>query len=738
MRSTDRSTNDDAQYFASISPYLAQGKKIPRALRRPHEWFYKQRAYPDVSIPAGKPLEAVQAARAMYAQAAQKVNAATPVWTMVGPTNIPGRVVDIEAHPTNPAIIYVASASGGIFKSTNSGSTWNPTFDMAGTASMGDLAIDPQNPDVLYAGTGEANGAGSTFDGTGIWKSTDAGITWAFSGLPNSYRIGRVVVDAHRPDTVFAAVNGQLFGSNPERGVYRTTDGGLTWQQKFFVADSAGCVDLVYDPGTQTLIAAFWERIRDPARRKIGGVYSQVYRSTDAGDTWTSGASLGLPANSPSLGRIGLAMDTVTSTVYALYSDDQGNYTGLYKSTTNGLFWFNTFATGLNNLNASWGGGWYFSQISVTPGKPDTVYAMGLELHRSTDGGINFSSINGPMHVDQHALYVAPTNPNLIIAGNDGGVYLSNNAGGGGSFTGPFLLPNMQFYAVTIDPSNPLAVYGGAQDNGTNRTLTSNPDTWDHILGADGFYVIVDYTDPNVIYAEYQNGWVLKSTSQGAGWSSSMTGIDYNNERHEWSTPIVMDPNNNLVLYYGSNFLYKTTNGAANWSKISGDLTGGPYPGNLGLGTISTIDVARTDGDVIYVGTDDAKVWVTTDGGTSWTEISAGLPNRWVTRVTADPQDAGTVYVTLSGYKEGSTAAHMYRSTNFGSSWTSIQGDFPDAAVNDILVDPTVSGTLYIGSDVGVYISEDLGTTWTPLGTGLPIVPVLDIHIDPSRPTQPY
>jgi photosystem II stability/assembly factor-like uncharacterized protein len=604
---------------------------------------------------------------------------------------------------------------------------------------MGDIAIDPQNPLVVYAGTGEANGAGDTFDGTGIYKSTDAGVSWTFSGLPLSYRIGRVVIDSLRPDTVFVAVNGKLFGDNAERGVYRSTDGGANWQLMHHVADSAGCIDLVYDPQTQTVVAAFWERIRNPARRKIGGIYSGVWRSTDAGVTWTdlSATGVGLPAHSLNVGRIGLwysADNGISPTMYALYSNSNGDYTGLYASFDLGATWSNLGSTGLSDLNGSWSGGWYFSQIRANPVDPSMIFAHGLELYRSTTSGASFSSASGIMHADKHAMWIEPSpTPSIIYCGTDGGFYRSTNQGL--TWTGPALMGNHQFYAVTFDPSDPDNIYGGAQDNGTNRTLGNPPSAWDHILGADGFYVVVDYADPNVVYAEYQNGTLWKSTDQGVSWTYALNGVDYNNERHNWSTPIAIDPSNNVTLYYGSNFMYQTTDGAQNWNKISPDLTNGPHAGNLGLGTITTISVSRTNPDVIMVGTDDANIQVTTDGGSSWNLRNAGLPNRWVTRVTIDPYSENVAYTTLSGYQEGSSVAHVYRTTDYGVTWNSISTGLPVAACNDILVDPHDVNTLYLGNDVGVYVTTDLGASWAPIGTGMPIVSVLDLDFHPTSRT---
>jgi photosystem II stability/assembly factor-like uncharacterized protein len=290
-------------------------------------------------------------------------------------------------------------------------------------------------------------------------------------------------------------------------------------------------------------------------------------------------------------------------------------------------------------------------------------------------------------------------------------------------------MTNSQFYAIEIHPRVSYMMFGGTQDNGTMRGITMNPGQWEGMYGGDGFYVIVDYIDSDIIYAEAQNGYLGKTTDDGETWVSALNGIDYGNERHNWMTPVVMDPFNHMVLYYGTEKLYRTTDGAENWTAISGDLTNGPYAGNLGMGTISTIDVARTNTDVIIVGTDDGNIQVTTNGGDSWNLRNSGLPNRWVTRVTCDPFNENIAYVTLSGYKDGLSDAHIYRTTDLGVSWSPIDGNLIDVPVNDILVDYHDNSTLYIGTDVGVFYSEDLGTTWVLMDTDIPIVPVMDIDM---------
>jgi photosystem II stability/assembly factor-like uncharacterized protein len=699
--------------------YMKNNGKVPKLKQRPSDWFYVQRAYPQKQIPVEARLKAAEDFRRLRSRASveQTINA---VWQEAGPSNIPGRITDLAVYPSQLSVIYAASAAGGIFKSTDQGNTWTAIFDSAGVQAVGALAIHPYDPDILYAGTGEANGAGDSYEGTGVYKSTDGGATWNYVGLPNSYHIGRIAIDPIRPDTVYVAACGKLFGTNPERGLYRSEDGGDTWEQILYIDDTTACIDVAVR-GDGTVFAAMWYRYRNASDRRVGGMSSSIWRSSNYGDTWTK-LTNGLPAAGPDVGRIGLAASPYSTTVYAFYIDHPGNLIGIYKSTNLGDSWTQTNDGDLSDFLG--GFGWYFGQIRMAKMDPDIVYALGVSMYKSEDGGATWNAADWGTHVDHHALYVDSANPNIAYDGADGGV--STSANGGSSWQQKFDMPNTQFYAITIDNLNPQRLYGGAQDNGTMRTLTGNADDWDWIHGGDGFYTLVDPTNSDVIYAEYQYGWLEKSTDLGATWLGALSGID-NADRTNWNTPVVMDPKNSNVLYYGSHRLYRSQNGAANWVPISDDLTNGDDPGNLVIGTITTIDVARSDEQVIYVGTDDGNVWVTTNTGTNWQNISGSLPNRWVTRVAVDPYDAAVAYVTLSGYTDGSYLPHVFRTTNYGASWQDIQGNMPDAPINDIIIDPYDDSTLYIGTDFGVYYTEDLGQTWQVLGTGMPVVPVHDL-----------
>jgi len=364
------------------------------------------------------------------------------------------------------------------------------------------------------------------------------------------------------------------------------------------------------------------------------------------------------------------------------------------------------------------GFGWYFGQVRVAPGNPDIVYSLGVYLMKSTDGGDNWFSVMNNIHVDHHALYINPAAPDQLYNGCDGGVNYSSN--GGATWTRFLNMDNTQFYAITLDPQNPERLFGGTQDNGTLRTLTGAVGDWTEIYGGDGFYCLVDYTNPDIIYAESQNGNLAKSTDGGYNFFSAQNGIDPGGtEPHGWNTPIEMDQNDPTILYYGTDRVYKTTDGALNWAAISPSLS---------TTYLTAIASAKSDGQVVYAGSRTGAVWVTTNGGGNWTDIGGTLPDRWITRLTVDPFDASICYITISGYiTAGSSLPHIFRTDNYGSSWTDISGDLPDAPLNDVILDPHDHTILFVGSDVGVYTSAPPYTTWLPLGENMPITPVIDL-----------
>jgi photosystem II stability/assembly factor-like uncharacterized protein len=695
----------------------------------PSDWFFMQRAYPLGEIPLQKYYEAVEHTKRIKALSK---SSNTNQWVLCGPTNIGGRISDIEMSATSFDTIYAGIASGGVFKSVDGGLNWFPVFDETFTMSIGDIVLDPTNPNIIYVGTGEVNGGGGsvTYGGNGIYKSTDGGISWNHLGLEATEYISRIIVDPNNPQRIFLGAMGKLFGKNPDRGLYLSTDGGTTWQNKLFISDSTGCVDVAINPlNPDTVYAAMWERIRRPDRRSYGGATCGIYRSTDGGENWTE-LTNGLPNNSPTIGRIGISIAASSpNIIYAIYADNIGYFAGVYKSTNYGDSWVRTTDGALNGLYSSFG--WWFGNIRVNPGIPNNVFVMGLDVYKTQNGGSSWSYSSGSMHVDQHGMFIHPANPNFIVAGNDGGVYNSTNQGS--SWTKISIMPITQFYTCEVDYQLPNRYYGGTQDNGTIRTITGNLNDWQEIYGGDGFRVLVDPSNNNFVYAESQYGGFVKSTNGGNSFDYGLNGVS-GSDRFNWNTPYIIDPSNSATLYLGTHRVYKSTNRAVSWIPISPDLTNGPPTGNQVYGTITTIASAPSDPNVIYVGTDDGNVWVTLDGGTSWTKISNALPVRWITRVAVDPNDALTAYVTLSGYRYDEYLPHVFKTTNAGVGWIDISSNLPDAPVNVIVVDPDSTQILYVGTDVGVFVSDSSGNNWNYLGDNLPNSPITDLVLhNPTR-----
>ena len=648
-------------------------------------------------------------------------------WNSLGPTNICGRVTDIEMPVDNTEKIYAGTASGGIFISEDSGDNWEPIFDEASSLSIGDLAISKNNPQVIYAGTGESNAGGGSlaYDGIGLYRSDDGGENWTATGLETAGSIGRVVIDPEDDNTVFVAAMGELFTNSPNRGIYRTKDAGSSWEQVLFQSDSTGGIDLAIHPTDGNIVyAAMWERIRKPYNRQYGGETSGLFRSIDGGDTWEELLG-GLPTDGEEKGRIGIAIsESDPNILYAYYAAAQGSIRGIYRTDDGGDTWIEKSIDGITNVPFIW----WFGKIVVHPTDPDDVYVTSLNMFRSIDGGNAWSQVFSEAHVDHHALYIHPNKTDLVLNGNDGGIH----SGIGPTYDASNYLPginNFQFYTCEIDPNNPDIIYGGSQDNGTNK-YTGSPDSWRRIYGGDGFRVIVDPNDSDQIYMEFQYGGIGVSSDGGLSIESGRAGLD---GAFNWNTPIAMDPNNTSVLYTGSQSLFRTIDRAGSWEEISSSLVNADNPmGNLTFGSLTTIDVTTQNGQVIYIGTDDGNVWVTKDAGSSYENISEGLPVRWITAVAHDPHNAAGVYVTVSGFRFGESESHVFYSENYGADWKPIGADLPDIPVNDIVVDGSKSGQLYVATDVGVYYSLDNGQAWQILGTGIPTVPVVDLDIHNS------
>lgn len=684
----------------------------------PSDWMALQRAYPYDRINQEAYLDAMAQTTQMMAQK----DKSSAVWSFAGPENIGGRITDIELDPASPSVIYVGAASGGVLKSTDYGASWQNKFTGMPVISVGDIAVDPSNHNTVWCGTGEANSSSFSFLGNGIYRSDDGGNSWQHKGLTNSAYIGRVVVDPTNSNRVFVAACGNLFSANDERGVYRTIDGGNNWQRVLFITDSTAAVDLVQHPTNPNILyACMWERVRGLTYRRSFGYSSGIYKTTDAGNTWTR-LTNGLPNGQ--VGRIGIDISkNYPDILYAIF-DLPGEQVGVYKTINGGATWNQTNDGVLQGMMSNFG--WYFGQIRIDPADPQKVFVFGVPLYFTSDGGSTWQeSWDSDLHVDHHAMCFSPTGQ--IFEGNDGGLYKSNT--GGQSWIMINNLALTQFYAIDIDYLNPEVLIGGTQDNNTIMTHTGATDDWFPILGGDGMYCLIDYTNPDILYAEYQYGNLYRSEDRGM----SMGYISYpmSADRVYWSAPLVMHPELPQTLFFGTYRVWKTNNKGDTWTAISGDLTGEQ---NNAFSTLSTMDVSQLDPSIIVTGSCDGKVNISKNGGLAWTNISAGLPDRWITKVKTDPNNVDVIYVTLSGFRWEEPYSHVYKSNDLGNTWQDIGHGLPDIPVNDLVIDPQEPGRLIVGTDAGVYATPNDGEEWYWIWNDLPAVPVcaLKIHT-PSR-----
>ena len=716
---------------------------------RPSDWAYVQRTWPSGKWNRDAYREAyVQAERL---RTASKRGLAVGEWEIAGPTNIGGRISDIEFDPQRTDIVYAGAATGGVFKSEDAGHTWRPVFDGHAIVSVGDIGISESNPDVLFIGTGEANGGANNIQGGGVFKSVNGGETWSFSGLENSAAVGRIVIHPTDPDLVYVAAVGSYFNLSPDRGVFRSRDGGTSWERVLAISDSTGAIDLVMNLDDPSILyAAVWQRLRRPDYAILEGPQSGLYRTQNGGDTWEElGPENGLPnPKTRNVGRIGLAISRSHPDVVFAHYTNGFDHLGLFKTSDGGETWvdFDPDNDILNLFAGSTSGfSWFFAQVRVSPVDTNSVYVMDVEFAHTRDGGESWRVNAGTsvLHVDHHALAFHPENPEYIVEGNDGGVNVSQD--GGANWIKVDGLPITQLYEVAIDPRFPEQIYGGSQDNQNVWTRSGLADDWSTLQlgfggGGDGFEIIVAYEEPTpgefykVVYAQSQLGNLYKSLEgSGQGFQSLNSFLDNAaaSDPRNWSTPIALDPQNRAVLYYGTHRLLRSATRGTIWEVISPQLT--DWPGSGGFGTITSIAVSPLSSDTILLGTDDGHVWVTPNLGNTWIDVSNGLPQRWVTRVDFDPMDHSRMYVTYSGLKWDDPLSHVYRTDTFGESWVDVSGNLPDAPVNALAIDPIDPDVVFVGTDVGAFVSFSRGGAWEPLGENLPAVAVydLEVHHDP-------
>jgi photosystem II stability/assembly factor-like uncharacterized protein len=691
----------------------------------PDDWMLSMRLSGGAITPAQLRRASLQAERLGRMTEAAAPSLAQSGWTFEGPEIIGGRIVDLAVDPLAPDTVYAAAASGGVWKSADAGWSFVPAWPSGVNQAIGALAITSTG--TLYAGTGESNpGGGSiTFGGKGVYATSDGGAHWTPLGLPGSERISRIAVDPVDEARIFVAATGPLFTAGGERGVYVSTNAGQTWSL-VLPGDNAttGASDVQIDPiDPSRVYAVMWDHLRVPDFRRYGGPGSGIYRSTDGGTSWQR-LSGGLPPPGPNVGRIGLGMaPSDPNRLYAIYIDAVGVFTGFFASTNGGDSW-----TQLPNSSALSGSqstyGWWFARIWVDPADPLRVFVAGVPLVVSTNGGSSWTS-QGSVHADQHAMAWDPNSAGRVYLGNDGGVYRSQTNGQAPWFFGG-VQPFTQFYTIDVGEQDPTRIVGGAQDNGCNRSYsTGNPSNWNTYACADGLEALISFENQNVVYGCSQYGSCVRSLNGGD--TSSSIGAT-TSQRRNWLTPLVFDPNDADVMYYAGNIVNRSTNGGQAWTAISPDLTGGdPHPEDAyPFGTVTTVAAARSNPLALYAGTDDGRVWHTTSGGPPWVlAVDPDLPNRWVTRIVVDPNDAAVAYVTFSGFRNEDPAPYVLKTVDGGASWTDITGYLPQAPVNVAVVTGT---SLAIGTDLGVFLTPDSGATWLRVGGGLPKAPVMDMR----------
>ncbi len=659
-----------------------------------------------------------------------------------------GRSLTAAGIPGDPTTYYFGATGGGVWKSTDGANTWSPAFDKAGAPSIGSIAVAASDPNVVYVGTGEACIRGNIGQGDGVWKSVDAGKTWKNVGLKDSRAIGRVIVDPRNSDIVFVAALGHPYGANAERGVFRTLDGGKTWDKVLFKDENTGAIDVAFDPqNANILFASLWESRRTPWSLSSGGPGSGIYRSTDSGATWKKLEEHGLPPGP--YGRIGLAVGANSDRVYALIEAKEG---GLYRSDDGGDSW--DLVNGSHGLVQR---AWYYMHVIADPQDANTVYVADVEFFKSTDGGRNFNKVKVP-HGDNHGLWIDPKNTKRMIASNDGGVTVSLD--GGKSWTREDNQPTAQFYHVITDTRTPYYVYGSQQDNSTVAIASRSDDgligddNWYAVGGGEAGYIAPNPTDPNIVYAGDYQGNITRfdrRTNQVksiAVWPelTDARGAAVLDHRFQWTAPIVTSPFDANTIYYGGERIFKTSDGGTHWDTISGDLTrndkskqqpsGGPITiddtGTEYYDTVFTIAPSPLAKGLIWAGTDDGLIQVTRDEGKSWSNVTPKDLAEWsrISLIEASPHDAGTAYVAIDRHQNDDLAPYIYKTTNYGSTWTRITTGIPDGAfVRAVREDPKKKGLLYAGTERGVFVSFDDGGHWRSLQNNLPLVPVHDLVI---------
>ncbi len=670
-------------------------------------------------------------------------------WRQIGPFR-GGRVTAVSGVPGDPTTWYFGAVAGGVWKSTDVGASWKPVFDAEGISSIGAIAVADSDPNVIYVGSGEACPRGNISYGDGMYKSVDAGRTWTHIGLKDSRHIGAVIVNPQNPDVVLVAALGHAFGPNEERGVFRSADGGKTWSKVLYKDKDTGAIDIVFDPANANIVyASLWQMRRQPWNFSSGGPGSGLYKSSDGGITWKAIEGHGLPAGI--LGRIGLAVAGGGSgRVYASIEASEG---GLFRSDDGGESW-----SRVNDDHRFRQRAWYYSHVIADPNSPDIVYVLNTGAYRSTDGGKTFELMPAP-HGDHHALWIDPKNPRRLINGNDGGATISLDSGA--SWTAPYNQPTAQFYHVVTDNGFPYRVYGAQQDNSTIAIASRNDEMgvvgrqdWFPVGGGESGFIAPDPKDPEIIYANSDSGQMTRYDHRTGNLrdvsvfplDTSGNGASELKYRLQWTEPLFVSAFDSNVLYTAAQMVLRSADQGRTWKAISPDLTrndkskqqpsGGPI--TLDITSVEYYDTVfalaespRQQG-LLWAGTDDGLIHVSRDDGMNWSNVTPKDMPAWsmVSIIEPSPFDTASAYAAIDRHKLDDLKPLIYRTHDFGKTWTRIVTGIPDGAyVHTVREDPARKGLLYAGTELGVFYSPDDGAHWQSLHLNLPVTPVHDLTI---------
>lgn len=707
----------------------------------PNDLWTVIRSYPDGFDQAAYLTRLNQVKASAYAAADSREIDLSLDWQQEGPGNIGGRINVLTVSPTDHDIIYAGATNGGIFKTTNGGADWNPIFDDLAYLSIGSITLNPDDEDIIYVGTGDRNFGGSSHIGNGVYKSLDAGETWEAIGLEETGIVSEILIDPTNPDRIFASTLGNPFDKNEFRGVYRSDDGGVTWENKLFITDSSGIIDLIMDPSNPDILyASGYNRMRNYYQSRVSGPQARIYKTVNGGDSWTElGGGLPMEDNS----RIGLAISNDDpNTIYALYVDGETlNPKDIYKSTNSGSTWapMNIYAGFSPVPEGVMGGfGWYFGEVYLNPYNNDQLIIPGVDMYQTLNGGSTWN-LNVPewwtyeVHADKHA--IAFLDEDSYIIATDGGLYKTNN--NGASWTDIENLPITQFYHIDVHPHTDGLYGGGAQDNGSMSGNALSFNAWERLFGGDGFRVTFLEEDAGAAYYETQNGGLRHRDAGGFTTNVSPDLID--GDRVNWDMPYFINEVASELFVGSAHIQLMTSAPYGDYNYISDDLTRIGMGESYGAATyhnITEMDQPSNSSDVLYVGTSDGLMWLGERTGGDfewdWTNYTGSLPNRYITGVRCSPNNPNTVYVCLSGYKNDEDIAYLYKRDGIGSDWEDVSGDLPGITVNDILIVPGHDDDEYLFAalDGGVYFSSNAGASWDYVGVGLPFATVSELHLD--------